>query len=76
MKDKREVDNHYVDAYDFLVESQFLVNEKHQVLLPLAVTQFFPDDLVQDSGNGCKQALLTFPGAPGVWKCKWRPSLG
>lgn len=38
MKDKREVDNHYVDAYDFLVESQVFVNEKHQVLLPLAVT--------------------------------------
>lgn len=76
MKDKREVDNHDVDAYDFVVESQFLVNEKHQILLALAVTRFFPDDLVQDSGNGCIQALLTFPGAPGFWKCKWRPSLG
>lgn len=76
MKDKREVDNHNVDVYDFLRESQFLVKEKHHVLLPLAVTQIFPDGLVQDSGNGCKQALLTFPGAPGFWKCKWRPSLG
>lgn len=34
MKDKREVDNYDVDAYDFLVESQFLVKKNTRYYIP------------------------------------------
>lgn len=65
MKDKREVDYHDVGAYDFLLESQFLVKKTPGTTSPSSNLI-----LVQDSGNGCIQALLTFPVAPAFWKCK------